>query len=76
MPTKRTRASRTHRPQGLSAAELQWLSGEAVPGANRFWVHVRGAEKAARARWLIEEHGDLIPDGRLPALLDDLAHWE
>jgi hypothetical protein len=69
------RASRTHRPQGLSAAELQCLSGQAVPGANRFWVHLRGAEKVERCRALMAEFPNLISDGRLAILEDDLRHW-
>ncbi len=76
MPTKRQRIGRAHRPQGVSPAELAWLTGSPQPGANRFWAHVRGAEKVARCRALIEAHDDLIPHGRLPRLLDDLAHWE
>lgn len=75
MPTKRQRTARAHRPQGLSPAELEWLTGSPQPGANRFWVHLRSAEKVARCRALIEAHDDLIPAGRLPALLADLEHW-
>ena len=75
MPTKRPRIARAHRPQGLTAEELAWLTGKPVPGMNVFWVHLRGREKCERCRHLLEEHADLIPPGRLPVLLSDLEHW-
>ena len=75
MPTKRSRVARGWRSAALSPAELQWLSGQAQPGANRFWAHTRGAAKAERCRQLLHEHAHLVPVGRMPKLLRDIEHW-
>jgi hypothetical protein len=76
VPTKRRRIDRKRTPQDITPAELQWLTGEPQPGANPFWQHARGTAKAARARALLDSHDHLIPAGRLPALLDDVRHWD
>ena len=52
MPTKRSRLSRAPHLQGVTPSELQWLTGEPQPGANKYWQHTRGAEKAERCREL------------------------
>jgi len=76
MPTNRRRVRRTPRPSGLSPSEIQWLTGRPQEGANVFWQHVRGHDKVVRCRRLIAENGELIPPGRLPALIEDLKHWD
>lgn len=75
MPTTRRRKTRPQRLATLSPAELEWLTGIPQQGANRFWIHGRGAAKVARCRELMLEHADLIPPGRLPALEADLEFW-
>jgi hypothetical protein len=78
MPTNRTRTRRAPLAEELQPTpeELQWLTGVPQEGANRFWVHTWGRDKAARCRRLVAEHADLIPPRRLPALLADLARWD
>jgi hypothetical protein len=75
VPTKRVRVGRQRRPQSISPAELAWLTGEPQKGANRFWVHTRGAAKVARLRALMAEYAEVIPPGRLALLEQDLGHW-
>lgn len=75
MPTTRKRKTRPQRLASVSPAELEWLTGTPQPGANRFWIHGWGDAKVARCRALMQEHADLIPPGRLPALEADLEFW-
>jgi len=75
MPTTRRRKTRTQHLASLSPAELEWLTGEPQPGANRFWRHVCGIAKFERCWLLMQEHAELIPLGRLPALEADLEFW-
>lgn len=75
MPTTRRRKTRPQRLASVSPAELEWLTGTPQPGANRFWIHGRGDAKVARCRALMQEHAELIPPGRLPALEADLEFW-
>jgi len=75
MPTKRTRISRRRTEGAVTPSELEWLTGEPQPGANRFWRLNRSPERLARRRALLETHAHLIPPGRLAALENDVAHW-
>jgi hypothetical protein len=75
VPTKRVHILRAPQRHGLSPDELAWLSGRAQLGTNKFWPHRRDDEKLARCRALLESHAHLVPAGRLPRLLDDLARW-
>ncbi|MFA6312645.1 MAG: hypothetical protein WCV99_12425 [Sterolibacterium sp.] len=75
MPTNRRRKVRPQRLASVSPAELEWMTGEPQPGANRFWIHTRGDAKVARCMALMQEYAELIPPGRLPALEADLEFW-
>ena len=75
MPSNRRRMPRVPRLTGPSPAELEWLTGQPQPGANRFWRHVRGAAKIERCMTLMQEHAALIPLDRLSQRDRDLQFW-
>ena len=69
MPTKRQRIGRAHQAAGVSPSEMAWLTGKPQPGANKFRQHLAGQRVARGLAGLLEEHADLIPEGRLRSAL-------